>query len=211
MRGGTDATDLVMLEEFEDGEDNVVNIAEARGLALFGMVKAASPVDGDVTESMVKLDGPTHGSPGIGLTEVEKAIKNRAILADVEALESPDLVLLRLWGDAAKEGHIVVGMEATQVAVSGGAGLEHLHVLKQAVVSEKCMGHADPVGFHWVPLTVIVVPHLRIVEIVDLSFGPLAAARRRQRVSPSLHVDASFPRPPPNPHPKKPSTSTKNL
>lgn len=35
-------------EELEDGKDNVVDVAEARGLALLGVMEATSPVDGDV-------------------------------------------------------------------------------------------------------------------------------------------------------------------
>ena len=48
---------LVVLEELQDAEDNVVDVAKARGLALFGVVKAASPVDACVCLTMVELSG----------------------------------------------------------------------------------------------------------------------------------------------------------
>lgn len=35
-------------EELEDAEDDVVDVAEAGGFVLFGVVEAAGPVDGDV-------------------------------------------------------------------------------------------------------------------------------------------------------------------
>ena len=39
---------LVVLEELQDGQDNVIDIAEATGLGFLGVVKSSSPVDGDV-------------------------------------------------------------------------------------------------------------------------------------------------------------------
>mmetsp|Transcript_17029 Transcript_17029/g.34450 ORF Transcript_17029/g.34450 Transcript_17029/m.34450 type:complete len:267 (-) Transcript_17029:424-1224(-) len=46
---------LVVLEELEDCEDNVVRVAEARSLALFGMVQPARPVDCHVRLPLVEL------------------------------------------------------------------------------------------------------------------------------------------------------------
>lgn len=37
-----------VFEELEDGEDDVVGVAEATGLALFGVVQAAAPVDTNI-------------------------------------------------------------------------------------------------------------------------------------------------------------------
>lgn len=51
----------VVLEELEDGEHEVVDVAEARGLALLGVVQAARPVDGDVVRAVVELDGALDG------------------------------------------------------------------------------------------------------------------------------------------------------
>jgi hypothetical protein len=36
---------LVGFEQFEDGEDAVVDVAEPRGLGLLGVMEAARPVD----------------------------------------------------------------------------------------------------------------------------------------------------------------------
>ena len=125
------------LEQLQDGEDDVVDVAEAAGLALFGVVEAARPVDGDVRLAGVELDRAADGSAGgelrggtarpqwigvktragrgerempgdflprnygdkslfaselripkhagcIYLTEIEKAVENRAIFSDVD-------------------------------------------------------------------------------------------------------------------------------
>jgi hypothetical protein len=73
--------------------------AELGGLALRGMVEAAGPGDGDVMV-VVELDGAVDGSPRIGLAEAVEAIEDGAILAEVEALECVDLILLHLGGDS---------------------------------------------------------------------------------------------------------------
>ena len=39
---------LVVLEEFKNSKDNVVDIAESRCLALLGVMETSGPVDGNV-------------------------------------------------------------------------------------------------------------------------------------------------------------------
>ena len=39
---------LVVLQELQDGQDDVIDITEARGLALLGVMQTSGPVDGDV-------------------------------------------------------------------------------------------------------------------------------------------------------------------
>ena len=74
-----------MLEQLEYGEHDVVDVAEARRLALLLMVEAAGPVDCDVV-AVVELDGPADGGACVGLAEAVEAIKDGAVLADVEAV-----------------------------------------------------------------------------------------------------------------------------
>jgi hypothetical protein len=49
-------------EELEDAEDDVVNVAEPRGLTLLSAVEASCPVDGDVGIRMVEIDGSVDAS-----------------------------------------------------------------------------------------------------------------------------------------------------
>lgn len=46
---------LSLLEQLEDGEDDVVDVAETRGLGLLGVVESSGPVDGDVCLLLVQL------------------------------------------------------------------------------------------------------------------------------------------------------------
>lgn len=47
-----------LLEQLEDGQDDVVDVAETRGLRLLGVVESAGPVDGDVRLLLVQLQRP---------------------------------------------------------------------------------------------------------------------------------------------------------
>ena len=171
----------MVLEELEDGEYDVVDVAEPRGLALLSVVQAPGPVDGDV-KAVVELDGAADGGPRVGLAEAVEAVEDGAVLADVEALEGPDLVLLRLGRDGAEEGDVVVGVEAAEVAVAGGVGAQHLHLVEEAVLRQQRVGHADAVRLHRVALPVVVVAHLRVVEVAHAPLLPVGADRR-QRVA----------------------------
>lgn len=174
-----------MLKEFQDRQDDVVDIAKPRGLTLLGVVEATGPVDGDIAIVVIQLDGAADRAAGVSLAEGVEAVEDRTVLADIEALELPELVLLGLGRYAAEEGDVVVGVKATEVPVLGRVWLENLHVLEKAVVGEQSVGHPDSVGLHRVTLPVIVIPDLRVVEIAH---SPLHAVRsRRQRVPSGVH------------------------
>jgi hypothetical protein len=53
----------VELEEFEDGEDDVIDIAETEGLPLLGVVEPVGPVDSDVGVLTVDLNGGANAAP----------------------------------------------------------------------------------------------------------------------------------------------------
>jgi len=38
----------ISAQEFDNAEDDVVDVAESRGFSLFGMVQSSCPVNGDV-------------------------------------------------------------------------------------------------------------------------------------------------------------------
>jgi len=142
------------------------------------VVESAGPVDGDVM-AVVELDGAANGAPRVGLAETVETVEDGAVLADVEALERADLVLLRLGGDGAEEGDVVVGVEAAEVAVAGRVRAEHLHLVEEAVAAEQRVGHADAVRLHRVALPVVVVAYLRVVEVADAALRPVRASGRQ--------------------------------
>lgn len=157
----------VNFEEFEDTEDNVVDVAESRGLRLLGMMEAAGPIDGDVGVSAVEFDGGAKGATGGGLAEGEEAVEDGAVLADVEALEvtREGGIGEGLGGDGGEEVDVVVGVEAADVGGGGREGTVDLHAAVEGVVDDEVVRHADSVRLHWVPLTVVVIADRGLVEV----------------------------------------------
>ncbi|KAI8529331.1 hypothetical protein RHMOL_Rhmol12G0216700 [Rhododendron molle] len=77
----------VNLEELKDAQNDVVNIAEPRGLRLLRMMQPPGPIERHIRVLSVQLDRGPYGTPGGGLAEGEEAVEDRAVLADVEPLE----------------------------------------------------------------------------------------------------------------------------
>lgn len=68
MRQHEAAAELSLLQQLQDSQDDVVDIAESRRLRLLGVVEAAGPVDGDVCLLLVQLhrsSSKKKGSNGI--------------------------------------------------------------------------------------------------------------------------------------------------
>lgn len=51
----TDRESSSLLEQLQDGQDNVIDVAKSRGFRLLGVMETASPVDGDVCLLLVQL------------------------------------------------------------------------------------------------------------------------------------------------------------
>src|ERR1700678_2069055 len=60
-----------------------VDVTKARSLALLGVVKASSPVDGDLALLAVETGGALHAAASADGAELEEAVKDRAIIADI--------------------------------------------------------------------------------------------------------------------------------
>ena len=170
------------LEELQDGEDDVVDVAEPRGLALLGVVETARPVDGDVGIPAVELDGGADASPRGGLAEGEEAVEDGAVLADVESLDGARIEHARVPGGGGEEGDVFVGVEAADVGVGGRVGAGELEEAVEAVVDDQRVRHPDAVRLHRVALPVVVVADRWLVEVAHAAaVRVLAARRRRQR------------------------------
>jgi hypothetical protein len=120
-----------------------------------------------------------NGAPRVRLAETVETVEDGAVLADVEALERADLVLLRFGGDGPEEGDVIVGVEAVEVAVAGRVRAEHLHLVEEVVAAEQRVDHADAVRLHRVALPVVVVAHLRVIEVADAMLRPVRASGRQ--------------------------------
>ena len=65
--------------------DNLtIDVAEATGLALLGVMESTSPVDRDVAFASVEARSALHAATGGDTAELEEAIKDGTIVADIE-------------------------------------------------------------------------------------------------------------------------------
>lgn len=164
----------VNFEKLEDTKNNVVDVTESRGFGLLGVVEAAGPIDGDVSVTAVEFDGGADGPSSGSLAEVEEAVEDRAVLADVEAFELAREGDVRkgLGGDGREEVDVVVGVKAANVGGGGRERAVNLHAAVEGVVDDKIVRHADAVRLHWVALAVVVIADSWFVKVRDSSlFG----------------------------------------
>ncbi|KAI4365949.1 hypothetical protein MLD38_021885 [Melastoma candidum] len=149
----------VNLEYLLDAKNSVVNLAEARGLSLLGVVEAPGPIESNISVAEVKLDCGTNGTAGGSLTEGEEAVENGTVLPDVEGLElamEEGIGVDEVGGNGGEEGEIVIGVEAAEIVGGGREGAEDLEAAMEVIVDDEAVSHADAVGLHRVALAVEV-------------------------------------------------------
>ena len=166
---------LVVLQQLEDGEHDVVGVAEAARLALLGVVEAARPIDRYVGVPFVELHRAADRPAGRGLAELVEAVEDGAVLAHVEPLHLLRVLAHVVGRDRAQEADVVLGVEFAQLLERRRARPVDLHLAVEAVVEQQVVRHPDAVRLHRVALAVVVVADLRRKE------GGVRGARRRRR------------------------------
>ena len=63
---------------------NIVNETEAAGLGPLGVVEAPGPVDGDLAVPGAEPPGGLQRGAGVARTELEHAVKHRAVVTHVK-------------------------------------------------------------------------------------------------------------------------------
>lgn len=162
----------VNLEQFENAKNNIVDITETRGLRLLSMVQPTSPIKGNIGIAAIELDSGTNGAASGGLTEPKETMKDRAVLADIEALElaREDDLAEGLGANRGEKIDVVLRVESANVQRGGGERAVDLHPTVETVVDDEIVGHADSVGFHRVALAVVVVADRGFVEVAHSPF-----------------------------------------
>lgn len=173
----------VILQKLKNAQNDVVNVAEARSLALLRMMQTPRPIDSYVSVLSIKLHGGADGSTGRCLTELKKPVEDRTILADVEALEMArvTVVVERFGTDRSQKIHVVRRVKAADVDRIGRKRATDFHAAVEGIVDDEVVGHTDTVGLHGVALSVVVVSDCRLIEIRHaplLGIGPSGGERR---------------------------------
>mmetsp|Transcript_22235 Transcript_22235/g.68622 ORF Transcript_22235/g.68622 Transcript_22235/m.68622 type:complete len:392 (+) Transcript_22235:358-1533(+) len=160
---------LVPLQQLQNAEHAVVHVAEARRLGFFRVVQAAGPVDDDVGPLLVQPHRAADGPRRVELAEFEEPVEDGAVLAHVEALELPQVLVHVVGRDDAEEIDVVVRVEPRHERRVHGLGPEHLHHAVEPVVHHEVVRHPHAVRLHRVALAVVEVSDLRVVEVRDAS------------------------------------------
>lgn len=90
----------VHAQQLEDREHNVVDVAEAGGFGLFGVVQAAGPVYGDVGLAVDEFFCGVERGAGVERAVVPDAVEDGAVVADVEFCEVGGELFGVFGGDA---------------------------------------------------------------------------------------------------------------
>mmetsp|Transcript_11111 Transcript_11111/g.16845 ORF Transcript_11111/g.16845 Transcript_11111/m.16845 type:complete len:219 (+) Transcript_11111:796-1452(+) len=156
---------LVVLQQFQNGQDTIIHITKPGCLGLLGMVHAPRPINNRIGLVLIQTYRTPHASTGVKLTELKESIKDGTIFANIEPLESSDVILHVIGGDDSKEIDVIVRVEACH----GGGGYtgwtEHFHATVETIIHYEIVSHAETVRFHRVTLAVVVITNLGIVEI----------------------------------------------
>jgi hypothetical protein len=96
-----------------------VDVAKARSLALLGVVKASSPVDGDLALLAVQTGGSLHAAASADGAELEEAVKDRAIIADIVLVLLSGVGLHVVRRDLLQELDVLVRVELRHFELGG--------------------------------------------------------------------------------------------
>ena len=69
----------VDLEEFQNCQDNIIDVTKSTGFTFFGMMKSSTPVDGNIALSLCQLNGPIQRGTGGEGAEFQNSIKDGTI------------------------------------------------------------------------------------------------------------------------------------
>ncbi|KAJ6264428.1 Chromatin modification-related protein png1 [Drechslerella dactyloides] len=159
----------VVAEQLEDGQDDVIDVAEAGRLRFLSVVQAAAPVDGDVGLAVDELAGAVEGGAGVDAGKVEEAVKDGAVVADVVLLDDVEGELVGVVrGDALEEGEVVGAVEVEELGLGGAARDVHVHELVEAVAEDELVGEGQAPGLHRVGRAEVVFVREGVVVVGDL-------------------------------------------
>ena len=151
----------VVAEELQDTEHDIVDVAEATGLGLFGVVQATGPIDCDFGLVVAELARGIDCATSVQGTVIVESIEDGAIGAEVEAGDGVVRVdLVSVVGDhlsrhvlghylleeikvigIVKLGHLLVCCSASQVKV---------HRVVHAICHDQLLGQGEAPWLHGV-------------------------------------------------------------
>ncbi len=155
----------VVSQQFENAEYDIVDVAKPTGFTLLCVMQPTCPVDRNIAFVPTQPSRTFHTSTGTDRTVLEQAIKDGAVVANVElglfANKRVDVVR----GDSVEEFDVFVGVKLRHLAFGGGLGAEDLHTFVEAIVHDEGVAHSDTGRFHRVAWSVVVVANVGVEEV----------------------------------------------
>lgn len=171
-----------------------VDVAEATGLALLGVMQTTGPVDGDVALLAVESGGTLHGSARTDATEFEKAIEDGTIVADIVLSLLARITVHVVGRDPSKEINVFVGVELCHLVDNCGLCALHrivasvsgrtrtllrrpgrvlvtyinLEEFVNVVVHDQAVGQSNAMRLHGMARNVRIIANIGVVKVGDL-------------------------------------------
>ena len=75
-----------------------------------------------------------------------------------------------VWSDRPEKSNVIVAVVFGHLVHIGFMGAINFHFPVQAIVEQEIVSHSNPVGFHGMPLSVVVISHISIVVVANIFF-----------------------------------------
>ena len=73
-----------VLQKLQNRENDVVHVAEARGLRFLRVVKTARPIDHDVGKTLVQATSAADGARAVGTNVIKKAVEDGTVVTNID-------------------------------------------------------------------------------------------------------------------------------
>jgi hypothetical protein len=106
----------IYFQQFQYANDDIIDVAEARGLPLFGMMKTSGPVDGDVARVVVELHRSIDGGARVASAEVVEALEDGTVAALIEVIKTFRDAWFVRGRDFLEKFDVFLGVEAVDIS-----------------------------------------------------------------------------------------------
>mmetsp|Transcript_65304 Transcript_65304/g.182658 ORF Transcript_65304/g.182658 Transcript_65304/m.182658 type:complete len:282 (+) Transcript_65304:468-1313(+) len=162
-------------QQFQNRQDNIIDVTKPGRLTLFGMMKPPTPVDTNIRLILIELDSPVQTGPGIELCEFKESIKDGTIrrVARVELLQYARELTQIIGSDFGQELDIFVRVKSSHFSGSGGGTMIAIHFGIEFVGQDKMVRQLESMGFHGMRGPIIIEWAGGVIKVRDarLSHG----------------------------------------
>jgi hypothetical protein len=99
-----------------------IDVAEATRLTLLCVMKASSPIDGNVTFATVQTCCTLHATTRADAAKLEKSIEDWAIISDIELALFFRVALHIVWSDFLKKLNVFIRVKLGHLMFIGRLG-----------------------------------------------------------------------------------------